>query len=95
MLEHTTLLLVSLAETMCMLVALTALSLLAVQVSDYGDLTKLLAGHYLPSVQAHLQQAALLDWSVQSPRSVPSGQVGCLFQGIFAGTALILQWLIQ
>ena len=74
--------------------ALTAFSLLAVQVSDYGNLTKLLAGHYQPSVQAHLQQAALLDWSVQSPRSVPSGQVGRLFQNAFAGTALSLQFLI-
>ena len=60
-----------------MLVALSALCLLAVQVTDYGNLTKLLAGRYQPSTQAHLQQAALLDWSVQSPRSVPSGQVGC------------------
>ena len=59
--------------------ALTDFNLLAVQVTDYGNLTKLLAGHYQPSTQAHLQQAALLDWSVQSPRSVPSGQVGRLF----------------
>ena len=75
LLEHTTLLLVSVADRCAGFVALTVFGLLAVQVTDYGNLTELLAGHYQPSTQAHLQQAALLDWSVQSPRSVPSGQV--------------------